>query len=168
MPAAQTARRVVRETVSGLPREFWWLWTSTLINRLGGFVVTFLALYLTVDRGFSASYAGLVAALYGLGGSAGAVAGGVLSDRVGRRATLLIAQTGTAVTTAVLGFVTAPVAIAVVAAALGVVSNASRPAGQAMGRREPSATGRCCAAGVRRRPRPAWSGLRGIRGIRGN
>jgi hypothetical protein len=30
-----------RETVSGLPRQFWWLWTSTLVNRLGGFVVTF-------------------------------------------------------------------------------------------------------------------------------
>ncbi|MGW1047232.1 hypothetical protein [Streptomyces sp. NPDC002547] len=39
-------RRAVRETVSGLPRTFWWLWTSTLVNRFGGFVVTFLALYL--------------------------------------------------------------------------------------------------------------------------
>lgn len=32
--------RVVRESVSGLPRAFWWLWTSTLINRLGAFVAT--------------------------------------------------------------------------------------------------------------------------------
>jgi hypothetical protein len=33
-------RRAARETVSGLPREFWWLWTSTLVNRLGAFVST--------------------------------------------------------------------------------------------------------------------------------
>ena len=80
-------RRAVRETVSGLPRTFWWLWTSTLVNRLGGFVVTFLALYLTRDQGYSATYAGLVASLYGLGGALGAVVGGVLTDRVGRRST---------------------------------------------------------------------------------
>ncbi|MEV6009866.1 MFS transporter [Streptomyces sp. NPDC051976] len=124
--------RAVRETVSGLPRQFWWLWTSTLVNRLGGFVVTFLALYLTVQRGYSASYAGLVAALFGLGGAAGAVVGGVLADRIGRRTTMLVAQLGGAVTTAVLGFVTHPLAIAVVATLVGLTSNASRPALSAM------------------------------------
>ena len=126
------ATRAVRETVGGLPRQFWWLWTSTLINRLGGFVVTFLALYLTVQRGYSASYAGLVAALYGLGGAGGAVLGGVLADRLGRRTTLLTAQLGAALTTAVLGLVTHPLAIAAVATLLGLTSNASRPALQAM------------------------------------
>ncbi|MBM9508496.1 MDR family MFS transporter [Actinacidiphila acididurans] len=124
--------RAIRETTAGLPRQFWWLWTSTLVNRLGGFVVTFLALYLTVDRGYSASYAGLVAALYGLGGAGGAVLGGVLADRVGRRSTLLVAQIGAAATTAVLGLVTHPAAIACVAALAGLTSNASRPALQAM------------------------------------
>ncbi|UWE13072.1 MDR family MFS transporter [Actinacidiphila bryophytorum] len=124
--------RAVRETTGGLPRQFWWLWTSTLVNRLGGFVVTFLALYLTVQRGYSAAYAGLVAALFGLGGAAGAVLGGVLADRVGRRSTLLAAQLGAAVTTAVLGFVTDPVSIAAVAALVGLTGNASRPALSAM------------------------------------
>lgn len=124
--------RAVRETTGGLPRQFWWLWTSTLVNRLGGFVVTFLALYLTVERGYSATYAGLVAALFGLGGAAGAVLGGVLADRVGRRTTLLAAQLGAAVTTAVLGFVTDPVSIAAVAALVGLTGNASRPALSAM------------------------------------
>ena len=45
-PAA--LKRAARESVSGLPREFWWLWTSTLVNRLGAFVATFMALYLTI------------------------------------------------------------------------------------------------------------------------
>ena len=78
-------RRAARETVSGLPREFWWLWTSTLVNRLGAFVATFMALYLTIDRGYSASYAGLVAALHGLGGVVSSLGAGV-TDGVPSRA----------------------------------------------------------------------------------
>lgn len=125
-------RRATRETVSGLPREFWWLWTSTLVNRLGAFVATFMALYLTLDRGYSATYAGLVAALHGLGGVVSSIGAGVMTDRLGRRPTLLVAQASTAVSVAVLGFVHHPVAIAAVAFAVGAASNASRPAVQAM------------------------------------
>ncbi|GAA3139402.1 MDR family MFS transporter [Streptomyces echinatus] len=125
-------RRAVRESVSGLPREFWWLWTSTLVNRLGAFVATFMALYLTLDRGYSASYAGLVASLHGLGGVVSSLGAGVMADRLGRRPTLLIAQTSTAVSVAVLGFMTGPAAIAAVAFVVGMASNASRPAVQAM------------------------------------
>ncbi|WP_372343771.1 MDR family MFS transporter [Streptomyces sp. KL116D] len=125
-------RRAARESVAGLPREFWWLWTSTLVNRLGGFVLTFLALYLTAARGFSAAYAGLVASLIGLGGVIASMLGGVLADRLGRRPTLLGAQLATAATVAVLAFVRDPVAIAATGFALGLASNASRPAIQAM------------------------------------
>ncbi|MEV8057836.1 MFS transporter [Streptomyces antimycoticus] len=125
-------KQAAKESVSGLPREFWWLWTSTLVNRLGGFVATFLAMYLTVDRGYSAMLAGLVGALHGLGGAVSAVVAGVLTDRLGRRPTLLVSQVSTAVTVAVLGFVQDPVAIAVVTCLVGMTSNASRPAVQAM------------------------------------
>ncbi|TXC96270.1 MFS transporter [Streptomyces sp. ISID311] len=130
MPARLRSAAV--ESVSGLPRQFWWLWTSTLINRLGAFVATFLALYLTVERGYSASYAGLVGALYGLGGVLSSVGAGVLTDRLGRRPTMLIAQLSTAASVALLGFMTDPVAIAAVACVVGMASNASRPAVQAM------------------------------------
>ncbi|MGH4029496.1 MDR family MFS transporter [Actinomycetota bacterium Odt1-20B] len=125
-------RRAAKESVSGLPRDFWWLWTSTLVNRLGAFVATFMALYLTLERGYSATYAGLVAALHGLGGVVSSVGGGVLTDRLGRRPTLLIAQTSTAGSVALLGFMEHPVAIAGVAFLVGMASNASRPAVQAM------------------------------------
>ncbi|QNE75882.1 MFS transporter [Streptomyces finlayi] len=125
-------RRAARETVSGLPKEFWWLWTSTLINRLGAFVATFMALYLTLDRGYSASYAGLVAALHGLGGVVSSLGAGVMTDRLGRRPTMLIAQVSTALSVALLGFMVHPVAIAGVAFLVGMASNASRPAVQAM------------------------------------
>jgi MFS family permease len=132
MPVAVRVRAAVRESVSGLPREFWWLWTSTLVNRLGSFVTTFMALYLTVNRGYSASYAGLVASLIGLGGVISSLVAGVLSDRLGRRPTMLIAQSSTAVSVALLAFMRDPVAIAGVAFLVGMASNASRPAVQAM------------------------------------
>ncbi|MBR7677596.1 MFS transporter, partial [Streptomyces daliensis] len=125
-------RRAAAESVGGLPRQFWWLWTSTLVNRLGAFVATFLALYLTVERGYSASFAGLVGALYGLGGVVSSVGAGVLTDRLGRRPTMLMAQTSTAVSVATLAFVEHPVAIAVTAGVVGMATNASRPAVQAM------------------------------------
>ncbi|MFI6562990.1 MDR family MFS transporter [Streptomyces sp. NPDC050534] len=125
-------RRAARESVSGLPRDFWWLWTSTLVNRLGAFVATFMALYLTIDRGYSASYAGLVASLHGLGGVVSSLGAGVMTDRLGRRPTLLIAQSATAASVALLGFMQDPVSIAAVAFLVGMASNASRPAVQAM------------------------------------
>lgn len=127
-PTRSAVRRALAETTGGLPAGFWWLWTSTLINRLGGFVVTFLALYLTAGRGYSATYAGLVASLYGLGCAVAAVVGGVLADRVGRRPTLLGAQLGTAAFTVLLGLAHSQTAIAVTALLLGLASNASRPA----------------------------------------
>ncbi|MFJ9775257.1 MDR family MFS transporter [Kitasatospora sp. NPDC101157] len=127
-PAANPRiRKLVRETVGGLPPQFWWLWVSTLVNRLGSFVVTFLALYLTAERGYSASYAGLVASLFGAGSAVSAVGAGVLTDRIGRRPTLVAAQLGTAASTAVLGFVDGRLAIAVVAFLVGLCNNATRP-----------------------------------------
>ncbi|MFF7634159.1 MDR family MFS transporter [Kitasatospora sp. NPDC008050] len=125
-------RRSTAESVGGLPSAFWWLWTTTLINRLGGFVVTFLALYLTADRGYSAAYAGLVASLFGLGSAIAALVGGVLADRIGRRPTLLVAQLLTALSTAVLGFADGQLMIASVAFLVGLSSNASRPATSAI------------------------------------
>ncbi len=130
--SVNSMRRAVRESVAGLPKEFWWLWTSTLVNRLGAFVATFMALYLTLDRGYSASYAGLVASLHGLGGVVSSLGAGVMTDRLGRRPTLLVAQTSTAFSVALLGFMEHPVAIAGVAFLVGMASNASRPAVQAM------------------------------------
>jgi MFS family permease len=132
LPSPTSLSRAVKGAMSGLPSQFWWLWTSTLINRLGGFVTTFMALYLTADRGLSASFAGLVAALYGAGGAVASVVGGVLADRVGRRPTLLISQLATAAVMTMLGFVREPALIAVLVCALGVTANAARPCIQAI------------------------------------
>ncbi|MGW5851538.1 MDR family MFS transporter [Streptomyces sp. NPDC055254] len=127
-----SARRAFRESVSGLPPAFWWLWTSTLVNRLGAFVATFMTLYLTLDRGYSASFAGLVVALHGLGGVVSSLVAGVMTDRLGRRPTMLAAQASTGLSVALLGFMEHPAAIGAVALLVGMTSNASRPAVAAM------------------------------------
>jgi predicted MFS family arabinose efflux permease len=116
----------------GLPRQFWYLWVGTLVNRAGAFVVVFLAIYLTSERGFSVSYAGLVLGLYGAGGAGGTMVGGVLADRWGRRPTLLSAHLGAVVMMLVLGTAGHPVAVAVAASVLGFFAEGSRPAFAAM------------------------------------
>ncbi len=82
----------LRNTMGGLPATYWYLWTGLLINRVGGFAVLFLSLYLTSQRGASTALAGLIVGTYGIGGVAGTLLGGVLTDRWGRRATLLTAH----------------------------------------------------------------------------
>ncbi|MBT2364996.1 MFS transporter [Streptomyces sp. ISL-10] len=115
-----------------LPRGFWWLWTSTLVNRFALFVMPFLSLYLTVERGYSATQAGLMVSLYGLGGILGSLIGGSLSDRWGRRPTMLTGQLGAAAFTLALGLAEQLPLIALWATALGVTLKMSQPATGAM------------------------------------
>jgi MFS family permease len=127
-PLPTRLRNTVNESVGGLPAVFWWLWLSTLINKLGAFVVTFMALYLTRVRGYSASYAGLVISLFGLGSAVSSLVGGVLADRVGRRPTLFGAQFLTAASTMALAYADGQLMIAAVALLTGLCANAARPA----------------------------------------
>ena len=122
----------LRQAAGGLPRQFWFLWTGTLINRIGSFVVIFLAIYLTGERHFSQSQAGLVLGLYGVGGAIGTTTGGVLADRWGRRPTMLTAQFGAAALMLTLGFAHAYAQILVVTFLLGFFAEAVRPAFSAM------------------------------------
>jgi MFS family permease len=120
------------QAAGGLPRQFWFLWSGTLINRLGSFVVIFLAIYLTGERHFSQSQAGLVIGLYGVGGALGTAAGGVLADRWGRRPTMLTAQFGAAALMVALGLAHSYPHILAAAFLLGAFSEAVRPAYAAM------------------------------------
>ena len=68
---------------------------GTIINRLGGFVVPFLSLYLTSQRGIPSARRDLIVALFGAGSFAAQLAGGELADRLGRRPVLLLSLLGT-------------------------------------------------------------------------
>ena len=115
----------------GLPRTYWYLWAGALVNRLGGFVYTFLALYLTEARHFSVAKAGVVVALYGAGSFTSGPVGGYLADHIGRRRTMLASFGLGAAAMVQLGFARAPWHIALSAALLGFCSDLFRPAQQA-------------------------------------
>lgn len=130
--AVRSPRGPLRSTVTGLPPEFWWLWTGTLVNRAGAFVLPFLAIYLTRSLGYSTYFAGLVLGAVGLGSIVSSLVAGVLADRLGRRPVLLWSQVATSVTLVALGFSSSRVSVLVLSALFGLFSNASRPAYSAM------------------------------------
>lgn len=128
----RTVQGWLAETFGGLPKTFWYLWTGTLINRLGSFVLILLAMYLTKERGFSESQAGLALGAWGVGGAVGTMLGGVLADRWGRRPTLLTAHLGAAVLMVALGFARDLPMVIAAALLLGFFAEGTRPAFSAM------------------------------------
>jgi MFS family permease len=112
----------------GLPRTFWLLLTGAFINRLGGFVVPFLAIYLTQERGLAVERVGLILSLHGVGSLFAGPLGGYLADRVGRRLTLTLALGLGAAAMVHLGFARTPVHIGVAAVLLGLMGELYRPA----------------------------------------
>jgi MFS family permease len=118
----------VRATVGGLPSTYWVLWTGSLVNRLGTFVVPFLALYLTRERGFTVEQAGLVVSLYGAGVVVSGPLGGTLADRLGRRAALVSGLWLGAASMLLLAFAREPLWIRVAAFMLGMLGDLYRPA----------------------------------------
>ena len=85
-----TNKKGFASLVEGLPPTYWLLWGGTLINRLGGFVIPFLTLYLTDQRGIPVSQAALMVSLFGAGSFLSQLAGGELTDRLGRRPVMLM------------------------------------------------------------------------------
>ncbi|MEU4392365.1 MFS transporter [Kribbella sp. NPDC023855] len=114
-----------------LPRAFWALWVCQLINRLGSFVQPFLVLYLTQERHLSAGTAGAVVAAVGAGSVVSQLVGGWLSDRFGRRRTMLIGFLGTAAALILLGSARSMVTIWAAAFVVGLMGDLFRPAVQA-------------------------------------
>ncbi|HEU5158989.1 MAG TPA: MFS transporter [Streptosporangiaceae bacterium] len=115
----------------GLPGLIRALAACHFVSRAGGFAQTFLVLYLTEDRRLSPTTAGTVAAAVGAGTAGSLLIGGWLSDRVGRRRTMLAGYLGTALALTALGSAATMPAIWASAAGVGLVSELSRPAGSA-------------------------------------
>ncbi|MGR6921761.1 MDR family MFS transporter [[Actinomadura] parvosata] len=122
----------LKAQVAGLPRPFWALWGGTLVNRLGTMVMPFTGVYLTQSRGLSVAAAGLVMGLFGAGSLLSQLVAGVLTDRIGRRATLSGGMLATAVCMLALGYSTSLPAILASMFALGLVVDVYRPASSAL------------------------------------
>jgi len=77
----------------GLPRSIYILFFSRIVNTTGAFVRPFLAIFLTSNLGISDAQAGIIVTLAIVVNMPGTIGGGWLSDRIGRRWTLLSART---------------------------------------------------------------------------
>ena len=114
--------------VDGLPPAYWLLWTGTLINRLGTFVIPFLTLYLTTQRAIPVSQAALMVSLLGAGSFLAQLIGGELTDRLGRRPVMLISFLVTPFIMVALGYAKALPIIAVTTFLVGFFTDLYRPA----------------------------------------
>ncbi len=114
-----------------LPRPVWIVAVSQLVNRAGSMVLSFLVLYLTRERGFSAEHAGFILFLYGAGSIVSAPIAGRLADRWGAvplmRASLFLSG----VMLLAYPLAHAPWAIAAVTITLAMLTEAFRPAAMA-------------------------------------
>jgi len=131
-PPLPALRSSLREALGGLPRAYWALWVGLLVNRVGSFVVPFLSLYLTQQRGYSVAEAGGLVSLWGLGAIGAGPVSGVVSDRIGRRAALFLSLIGGAALTMALGFVSSPVLVGPLVFGVGFVGEIYRPASHAV------------------------------------
>jgi MFS family permease len=82
----------LRQNIRAMPSTAWVLFAGSFVNRLGTFVLPFITLYLTSQRGYTAPQAGLAIAAYGLGGLVAQAVGGLIADRLGRRNTIAISM----------------------------------------------------------------------------
>ncbi|HXT97529.1 MAG TPA: MFS transporter [Polyangia bacterium] len=111
----------------GLPRPYWVLWGGMLLNCLGGTVFFLLGVYLTRERGLSTELSGLIISAYAAGGLLAGPVGGVLADRLGRRATLLLGTATAGTLMLALGGARSTAGIVVLAPLLGFFTALCRP-----------------------------------------
>ena len=124
-------RQRLHEMAGGLPRPYWFMWAGTFVTRCGSFVLPYLAIVLTRDRGLTPTAAGSIVALYGAGAALAAPLGGTMADKVGRRATLLLALFGGGAGMIALGFVSDMRAFAPLLFLVALLTEMYRPGMQA-------------------------------------
>jgi len=95
-------------------------------------VMPFAGIYLTQARGMPVTAAGLAMALFGIGALISQLLAGVLTDRIGRRATLTGSMLATGAAMLALGYSTTLPAILVWMLVLGLLIDAYRPASNAL------------------------------------
>jgi MFS family permease len=114
--------------IEGLPPTYWLIWSGTLINRLGGFVIPFLTLYLTIQRQIPVSQAALMVSLFGAGSFIAQLTGGELTDRLGRRPVMLMSFFITPIFMVALGFAENLMLISISTFLVGFFTDLYRPA----------------------------------------
>ena len=112
----------------GLPRTVRILVAGTFINKLGTFIIPFLTIVLKREFRLSSAEVGVLVMAYGAGSLVAILSGGVLTDRLGRRATLLLSLFGSGALAVVLAFSPSIRVFATLLILFGFVADLYRPA----------------------------------------
>lgn len=130
----QRDERAIGSTLRTSDPAVRWLLFGVFVNQLGAFVQVFLVLFL-VDNGTGEGRAGLALGAYGAGSVLGALLGGRLADRLGRRTTMTLSMLCAAALTISISFLGSPELyplLLLVVIADGAMTQAYRPAASAM------------------------------------
>jgi MFS family permease len=118
--------------VARFPRPVRLLLAGTLVNKLGTFILPYLTLVLLRDfRMSTREAAGLIFA-FGAGSLVSILAGGELTDRLGRRRTLLLSLLGSGALAVLMGLLPSPRLFAPLLVAFGFIADLYRPAASAV------------------------------------
>ena len=127
------------QSLRELPRAAWLLYLGTFINRFGSFVIPFLTIYAGAHfraRGCSDDDATAAVAKtlisYGVGHLISAVAGGYLTDKIGRRKTIALSMFSSATSMLLLAHAESLAAIMALTALTGLTTELYRPASTAL------------------------------------
>jgi MFS family permease len=106
--------------------------TGSLVNKVGTFIVPYLTLVLLRDFHLAEGAVAELLAAYGIGSIVSILAGGALTDRLGRRQTLMLSLFGSGILAVGMGFATSAKVFVPLLLCFGFVADLYRPAASAI------------------------------------
>lgn len=115
-----------------LPGTVRLLLAGTLVNKLGTFILPYLAIVLQRHFSLSAAQVGALMTAYGVGSIVSILIGGVLTDRLGRRQTLMASLFGSGLLAIAMGLAPSVRVFVPLLVAFGFLADLYRPAASAI------------------------------------
>jgi MFS family permease len=152
--------------IGRFPRPVRLLIVGTLVNKLGTFIVPYLTLILLRDLHMREAEAARLVFAYGTGSVVSILAGGLVTDRFGRRRTLLVSLFGSGVLAVAMGVVPSVRLFVPLLVAFGFIADLYRPAASAIiGDLLPSSDRASGFAGLRMAVNLGWASGTAIGGL---
>jgi MFS family permease len=118
--------------VGRFPRPVRLLIVGTLVNKLGTFIIPYLTLVLLRDFHMREAEAARLVFAYGVGSVVSILTGGIVTDRFGRRRTLLVSLLGSGALAVTMGVVPSVRLFVPLLVAFGFIADLYRPAASAI------------------------------------
>jgi len=152
--------------VGRFPRPVRLLIVGTLVNKLGTFIVPYLTLILLRNFQMQEAKAAQLLFAFGFGSVVSILAGGFVTDRFGRRRTLLVSLFGSGALAVAMGFVPSTSFFVPLLVAFGFIADLYRPAASAMiGDLLPSSERASGFAGLRMAVNLGWASGTALGGV---